>query len=124
MPRPRLYASNAERQAAYRERLAERHALADSGQLVAHLGEMEAALAAANRRAQAAEVRAARSERQAADVRDRYTALLTTRPVSIAGAPGLAKERLAEQLAAAHQRLAELEATVAELQQRHWRPQN
>ncbi len=118
MPRPRLYASNAERQAAYRERLAERHALADSGQLVAHLGELEAALAAANRRAQAAEVRAARAQRQAAAARDRYTALLATRPARIAAAPGWVKDRLADQLAAAHQRVAELEATVAEMQHR------
>lgn len=118
MPRPSQYASNGERQAAYRDRLAQRHALADSGQLVARLAELEAALAAANRRVDAAYVRAARAERQAAAARDRYTALLATRSASIAGAPGRAKDHPAAQLAVAHQRMAELESTLAELQQR------
>jgi hypothetical protein len=52
MPRERLYNSNAERQAAYRERLAERQDLAESGQLVARLAELETTLAAAVRRAE------------------------------------------------------------------------
>jgi hypothetical protein len=52
MPRERLYNSNAERQAAYRDRLAERQDLAESGQLVARLAELETTLAAAVRRAE------------------------------------------------------------------------
>ena len=118
MPRARLYASNAERQADYRARLAERRALADSGELVDRVVELEAALAAARRREEAAEGRVTRAERQAADARYRYTALLATRPERIAGAPGWENDRLADQLAAAIQRVAELEATVVELQNR------
>lgn len=76
MPRARLYASNAERQADYRARLAERRALADSGELVDRVVELEAALAAARRREEAAEGRFTRAERQAADARYRYTALV------------------------------------------------
>lgn len=118
MPRGRLYASNAERQAAYRARLAERHALADSGGLTGRLVELEAALAAANPRAEAAGRRAARAAREAAAARDRYTALLSTRPALIPGAPGWAKDRLADQLAAAQERVSILEATVANLRSR------
>ena len=118
MPRARLYASNAERQAAYRARLAERRALADSEELVARVVELESALAAAIRRVEDAEQRVTRAEGQATDARESYSALLATRPLGIAGAPGWAKDRLADQLAAALQRVAELEATVVELQHR------
>lgn len=85
MPRTRLYTSNAERQAAYRARLAERRALADSEQLVDGVVEREAALAAASRLAKAAEQRTARAERQAAEARDRYTAMVGTRLERVAG---------------------------------------
>lgn len=44
--------------------------------------------------------------------------MLATRPERIAGAPGWENDRLADQLAAAIQRVAELEATVVELQNR------
>jgi GMP synthase PP-ATPase subunit len=112
MPRERLYDSNADRQAAYRARLAERHALAGTGQLIGRLTELEAALAAANRRADAAEQKTVRAERQAAAARDRYAELLAARPT------GVARYRVDDRLAAALQRVAELEATVAELRQR------
>lgn len=118
MPRARLYASNAERQAAYRARLAQRHALVDSGGLAGRLAELETALAAANRRVDAANVRAARAERRAAAARDRYDALVASRPARIAGALGWAEDRVVDQLVAANQRIAELQATVAELQHR------
>lgn len=118
MPRERVYESNAERQAAYRARLAERQELAESGQLVARLAELERTLVAADRRAERAEQRAAKAERQAATARDRYADLLATRPTRIANAPGWAKDRVEGQLAAALDRVAELEATVAELRAR------
>jgi hypothetical protein len=61
MPRQRLYDSNAERQAAYRARLAHRQA----GDLDAgRVAELETALAAATSRALAAEDRAAVAEGQ------------------------------------------------------------
>jgi uncharacterized protein involved in exopolysaccharide biosynthesis len=94
-----MYSSNAERQAAYRDRLNQRQALAESGQLVARLVELETALAAANRRAEVAEARAVRAERDATTARDRYAELLATRPARVAGAPGWAKNRMADQLA-------------------------
>ena len=65
MGRERLYSSNAERQAAYRARLAERTRLDNAGRPTGRLAELEAALAAATRRAEAAEARAARAERDA-----------------------------------------------------------
>src|SRR5580658_2044536 len=80
MPRQRAYASNAERQAAYRARLAERARLAGSGQLIARFAELEAAHAAAVRRAEAAEARAARAEHDATVARDRDADLLASRP--------------------------------------------
>jgi uncharacterized protein YceH (UPF0502 family) len=118
MPRERMYTSNADRQAAYRARLAERQALAESGQLTGRLAELEAALAAANRRADRAEQKAATAERQAAIARDRYADLLASRPNRLAGAPRWAKDRVEGQLAAALDHIAELEATVAELRAR------
>jgi hypothetical protein len=115
MPRERMYSSNAERQAAYRDRLAARLALAESGQLVARLTELETVLAAAVRRAERAEARAARAERDAATARDRYAELLAARPLPSRRRPGLAKSRVQDQLSAALERVAELEATDAEL---------
>jgi hypothetical protein len=112
MPRERTYSSNAERQAAYRDRLAERQALAGTGQLTRRLAELEAALAAANRRADAAEQKAARAEREGVAARDRYRELLAARPT------GVARYRVDDRLAAALQRVAESEATVTELRQR------
>jgi hypothetical protein len=115
MPRERMYSSNAERQAAYRDRLAARLALAESGQLVARLTELETVLAAAVRRAERTEARAARAERDAATARDRYAELLATRPLPSRRRPGLAKSRVQDQLSAALERVAELEVTDAEL---------
>lgn len=91
MARERLYATNAERQAAYRARLTERLTLAGTGQAADRLAELERALADANRRADQAEARARRAE-QAAVGGDR-----------------------AGELAAALRRIAVLEATVADL---------
>jgi len=104
-----MYSSNAERQAAYRTRVAERAELAGTGKLTGRLSQPETALAAAVRRADQAEARAAR---------DRYAELLATRPARLAGAPGWAKSRVEGQLAAAFERVTELEATVAELRAR------
>jgi hypothetical protein len=92
MGRERLYSSDAERQAAYRARLAERTRLARAGQLTGRLRQLETALADAIRRAEAAEARAARAEHDAARRHD-----------------------LERDLAAALGRVAELEATVAGL---------
>lgn len=50
----RVYSSNAERQAAYRARLAERTRLTRAGQLTGRLRQVEAALDDATRRAKAA----------------------------------------------------------------------
>lgn len=119
MPRERIYESNAERQAAYRARIADRQTLAESGQLTRRLAELERALAAADRRADRAEQKAAKAERQAAAARDRYADLLATRPHRLGGAPGWAKDRVEDrQLSAPLDRVAELEATVAELRAR------
>lgn len=92
MSRERVYSSNADRQAAYRARLAERRRLTQSGRLTGRLRELEMALAVAIRRAEAAEARAARAERDAAD-----------------------RDQLACDLAAALGRVDEMEATAAEL---------
>ena len=61
--RQRLYESNAQRQAAYRARLAERLRLAGTDDVAARLGQLEWALADAERRAAAATRRAVRAER-------------------------------------------------------------
>jgi hypothetical protein len=92
MSRERIYSSDAERQAAYRARLAERTSPAGTGQLTVRLRGLETALAAATRRAEDAEARAARAERDAAD-----------------------RDQLGRDLATALGRVADLEATVAEL---------
>lgn len=116
MPRERLYSSNAERQAAYRDRLAARQALAGSGQLVARVRDLEAALAAMTRRAQVAEQRAGRAEAQTADLRDRSNA----RDGNAAGRPTRTppppKSGDQVRLFAALQRIAELESTIDDLQ--------
>lgn len=93
MSRERVYSSNAERQAAYRARLAERTRLDGTGRLTRHLPQLETALADATRRAEAAEARAARAESDAATGRHHSDC----------------------ELAAALGRVADLEATVAEL---------
>jgi hypothetical protein len=93
MSRERIYSSDAERQAAYRARLAERTRLAGTGQLTGRLRELETALAAATWRAEGAEERAARAEKDAAAGRRRFD----------------------RDLATALGRVADLEATVAEL---------
>lgn len=99
MPRERMYSSNAERQSAYRARLADRQALADTGQLARRVAELEKALAAATKQAEAAEQRAARAERQAAIAADGHV-----------------------ELKAARQHIAELQATIAQLQARNPTP--
>jgi hypothetical protein len=76
-----MYSSNAERQAAYRARLAERQALGVDARLAARLSELETALAAAVRRAEAAEERAERAEHQTAVARERIKVL----EISLAG---------------------------------------
>jgi hypothetical protein len=78
MPRQRLYSSNAERQAAYRARLAERHAVGVDGRLVARVAELESALAAAVRRAETAATRAADTEAEARLARDQLGAFKLT----------------------------------------------
>jgi len=88
----RVYSSNAERRAAYRARLAERRGLDGTGRLTGRLAELEAALADATRRAEAAEARAARAEHDAGCGHD-----------------------LERDLAVALGRVADLEVTVAEL---------
>jgi hypothetical protein len=95
MGRERVYSSNAERQAAYRARLAERTRLDGAGQLTGRLAELEAALAAASRRAEAAEARAARAEHDA-----------------------VCRHDLERDLAAALGRVADLEAVVTGLRRR------
>lgn len=69
MPRDRTYASNAERQAAYRARLAERRRLAGTDGAVSRLQQLEKALAEARRAKAAADARTERAEqrRQAAE---------------------------------------------------------
>lgn len=118
MPRQRLYGSNAERQAAYRARLAERQRLAGTGDVTARVGQLERTLADAERRALAAEVRASHAERQlSAHVgnephgRNRIPASPRTRPAASAG-----DER--RQLLEALQRVEVLEAVVADLRRR------
>jgi hypothetical protein len=74
MARERLYSSNADRQAAYRARLAERSRLDGTGRLTGRIRGLETALAAATRRAEDAEARATRAEQDAAE-RDLATAL-------------------------------------------------
>jgi hypothetical protein len=116
MPRERMYSSNAERQAAYRARIADRHALAASGQLVARVAELEAALAAMTRRAQVAEQRAGRAEAQTAELRDRKPERSETPVARPARTPAGPKGRDQVRLLAALQRIAELESTIADLQ--------
>ena len=62
MPQARRYNSNAERQAAYRARLADRRALAGTDAAVKRLRDLEDAFADAERRAAAAEARADRAD--------------------------------------------------------------
>jgi hypothetical protein len=93
MGRVRVYSSNAERQAAYRARLAERRSRDGTGRLTARLRQLETALADAIRRADVAEIRAARAESDA-------------------------RRDLEDDLAVALGRVADLEATVAELRRR------
>lgn len=64
MPRQRLYATNAERQAAYRERTAGRHAAASDSCLAARVAQLEKQLAATAARAETAEQRAVAAEGQ------------------------------------------------------------
>jgi hypothetical protein len=87
-----VYSSNADRQAAYRARLAERTRLSQSGRIAGRLQELETATADAMRRAEAAEARAAQAERDASD-----------------------RDQLARGLGAALGCVAEMEATVAGL---------
>jgi len=70
MGRVRVYSSNAERQAAYRARLAEPRRPDGTGQLTRRLAQLETALADATRRAEAAEAHAARAEHDTACRRD------------------------------------------------------
>src|SRR5580658_2675515 len=76
-----MYSSNAERQAAYRARLAQRQAMAVDRRLAAQVAELETALAAAVRRAATAEARAERAEHQTAVARERIKVL----EISLAG---------------------------------------
>ena len=92
MGRERVYSSNADRQAAYRARLAERTRISQSGRTARRLQEFETATGDAMRRAEAAEARAARAERDAAG-----------------------RDRLGRDLSVALGRVADLEATVAGL---------
>jgi hypothetical protein len=78
MGRERVYSSNADRQAAYRARLAQRTRLDGSGQLTRRLRELETALADATRRAEVAEARAARTAHDAATGRHRFDCDLAT----------------------------------------------
>ena len=71
MGRPRLYTSNAERQSAYRARLAQRQAANLDAGLAARVAEMETALAAAVARAETAEA-------EATVAREQVTALKLT----------------------------------------------
>ena len=92
MGRERVYSSNADRQAAYRARLAERRRPDGTGRLTGRIREIGTALAAATSRAEVAEARTARAERDAAD-----------------------RDQLGRDLAVALGRVADLEATVAGL---------
>ena len=92
MGRERVYSSNADRQAAYRARLAERRRHDGTGRLSGRIRDLGTALAAATSRAEAAEARTARAERDAAD-----------------------RDQLGRDLAVALGRVADLEATVAGL---------
>jgi hypothetical protein len=78
MPRQRLYTSNAERQAAYRARLADRQAIGVDGRLAARVAELETALAAATARAETAEARAIAAEGEAIAARQQFTAFKVT----------------------------------------------
>jgi hypothetical protein len=95
MSRERVYSSNAERQAAYRARLAERRGLDGTGRLSGRLHQLETALADATRRAEVAEARAARAESDA-----------------------VCRHDLERDLAVALGRVADLEATLAGLNRR------
>jgi hypothetical protein len=72
MPRARLYESNAERQAAYRARLASRPLQATA---VNQIGELETALAWMTKRALAAEERAVQAEHRATAADNQVMAL-------------------------------------------------
>lgn len=78
MPPQRLYSSNAERQSAYRARLAQRQAADLDAVLVARVAELEAALEAAITRAETAEVSAIRAEQEANAAREQITAFKLT----------------------------------------------
>lgn len=78
MPRQRLYTSNAERQSAYRARLAQRQATGADADLAARVTELETALAAAVVRAETAETRAVHAEAEANVAREQVTALKLT----------------------------------------------
>jgi hypothetical protein len=78
MPRQRLYPSNADRQAAYRARLASRQADATKSTLAARVEELEASLLAMTARAQTADRRAAEAEDQAAIAFEQVKALKIT----------------------------------------------
>jgi hypothetical protein len=94
MPRQHLYPSNADRQAAYRARLASRQADATKSTLAARVGELEASLLAMTARAQTADRRAAEAESQAAIALEQVKALKITvavlqhRPEATASDPG------------------------------------
>jgi hypothetical protein len=78
MPRQRLFSSNAERQAAYRARLAQRQSDGVAPGLVAQVAQLETALAAAVARAETAEARAVHAEQEANMTREQITAFKLT----------------------------------------------
>ena len=92
----------------------QRLALAAAGGVVARLDRLEGVLAAARRRA-SAEATASTAERQAATARDRFVSFLAARPAHVAGARGWAKDLLDNDLSAALERIAVIEATIAQL---------
>ena len=87
MPRRRLYPSNADRQAAYRARLAMRQANPREDALGARVKELEAALLVMTAQARTADRRAAAAENQALVALEQVKAL----KITIAALEGLPK---------------------------------
>lgn len=108
MPRQRLYSSNAERQAAYRGRVALRtEALATQG-AVERIKQLEAELARAERRAIRAEAGAKAADAQAAMLAKRLATLGPPRPGPLGASADVESLR---------RRINSLEALVVELEE-------
>jgi len=107
MARERLYATNAERQAAYRARLTRRQQDAADSRLVARVAELEQQLAAARQQADTAHQRAAAAEGQVGALKLTVAALqhrLERPDPTIEGKPPAGPDRAARRAAQNHGR--------------------